>query len=165
MPLPKHHAEAGSVRLYEGYFYLTGFAGPPQGVEACNGEEEEASGACWGSQHHIRKRDQLFPTARKQAKSQRASKFGRPYGARQQVPNTWHWVRASARELIIHGRTSCCRQPATRAIRGRGDVLGCTGRACRSVSAIPTPWIRTGPNPVSHPTQPTGACLATCSGL
>ena len=46
MPLPKHHAEAGPVSLYEGYFYFAGFAGPPQGVEAGNGEEEEeANGA------------------------------------------------------------------------------------------------------------------------
>ena len=28
-----------------------------------------------------------------------------------------------------HGRTSCCRQPATRTILGKGEVHGCTGRA------------------------------------
>jgi len=81
--LPKHHAEAGRVSLYEGYFYFTGFAGPSQGVEAGSGaEEEEGSGACWGTQHHIGKQDQSFPTTRGQAKSQRASKLGRLDGAR-----------------------------------------------------------------------------------
>jgi len=69
--LPKHHAEAGRVSLYEGYLYFTGFAGPSQRVEAGNGaEEEEASGAFWKMQHHIRKRDQSFSTTRGQAKSQ-----------------------------------------------------------------------------------------------
>jgi hypothetical protein len=59
--LPKHQAETGRVSLYEGYFYFTGFAGPSQEVEAGNGaEEEEASGACWETQHHIRKRHQSF---------------------------------------------------------------------------------------------------------
>jgi len=77
VPLPKYHAEAGRVNLYEGYFYFAGFSGPPQGVEAGNGEkEEEASGACWETQHHIRKRDQSFPTACGQVKNQRASKLG-----------------------------------------------------------------------------------------
>jgi len=48
VPLPKHHDEAGRVSLYEGHLYFAGFAGPPQGVEANNGEEEEeASGVCW----------------------------------------------------------------------------------------------------------------------
>ena len=32
-----------------------------------------------------------------------------------------------------HGRTSCCRQPATRTIRGRGNVRGYIGRARRPV--------------------------------
>jgi len=36
-------------------------------------EEEKASGACREMSHTIRKRDQCFPTARGQAKSQRAS--------------------------------------------------------------------------------------------
>jgi hypothetical protein len=34
-----------------------------------------------------------------------------------------------------HGRTSCCRQPATRVPRGRGDVRGCSGRVHRPASA------------------------------
>ena len=63
--LLKHHAEAGRVSLYKGYFYFTGFAGPSQGAAAGNdAEDEEASGACWERQHHIRKLDQSFPTAR-----------------------------------------------------------------------------------------------------
>jgi hypothetical protein len=63
--MPNHHTEAGRVSLYEGYFYFTGFAGPSQGVEGGNGAgEEEANGACWETQHHIRKQDQSFPTAR-----------------------------------------------------------------------------------------------------
>ena len=41
----------------------------------------------------------------------------------------------SAHELISHGRRSCCRQPATRTIHGRGDVRGCTRRARHLVSA------------------------------
>jgi len=41
--LPKHHAQAGRVSLYEGYFYFTGFAGPSQGFEEGNGAEEEKS--------------------------------------------------------------------------------------------------------------------------
>ena len=135
MLLPKHHAETGRVSLYKGYFYFTGFAGPSQGVEAGNGaEEEEGNGACWEKQHNIRKRDQSFPTARRQAKSQRASKFGRLDGARQQAPSTWRSVRASTRDLNSHGRKSC-RQPATWTIRGRGNVRGCIGQARRPVSA------------------------------
>jgi len=134
--LPKHHAEAGRVSLYEGYFYFTGFASPSQGVETGNGaEEEEASGACWETQHHIRKRDQSFPTASGQAKSQRARNLGRPYGDCQQAPSTWRWVRASARELNSHGRTICCWQPANRTFRGKGNIRGCIGRARRPVSA------------------------------
>ena len=90
VPLPKHHAEAGRVSLYEGFLYFIVFAGPSQGVEASNGADvEEASGACWKTQHHIRKRDQRFPTARGQAKNQRGSKIGRLDGARQQAPSTW----------------------------------------------------------------------------
>jgi len=27
------------------------------------------------------------------------------------------------------------------------------------------PWIRTRPNPLSHPGQPIGSCLSTCPGL
>ena len=48
MPLPKRHYEAGRVRVYEGYFYFTCFAGPSQGFEDGNGseEEEEANGPC-----------------------------------------------------------------------------------------------------------------------
>ena len=111
MLLPKHHAEAGRVSLYEGYFHCTGFAGTSLGVEAGNGAEEEASGACWETQRHIRKGDQSFPTTRGQTQSQRASKLGRLYGARQQTPSFWRLVLASARELKSHGRTSCCRQP------------------------------------------------------
>jgi hypothetical protein len=75
--LPKQHAEAGRVSLYEGYFYFTGFAEPSKGVEIVNGaEEEEASGACWETQYHIRKPEQSFQITRGQAKSQRASKLG-----------------------------------------------------------------------------------------
>jgi len=58
--LLKHHAETGRVSLYEGYFYFTRFAGPSQGVEVGNGAEKEASGACWETQHHNRKRDQSY---------------------------------------------------------------------------------------------------------
>ena len=29
----------------------------------------------------------------------------------------------------------------------------------------PQPWVQTCPNPLSHPRQPIGACLTTCSGL
>ena len=32
-------------------------------------------------------------------------------------------------------------------------------------SSSPQPWILTFPNPLSHPKQPIGACLATCPGL
>ena len=136
MLLPKHHAEAGRVSLYEDYFYYAGFAGRCQGVEAGNDAEgEEASGACWETQHHIRKRYQSFPTARGLAESQRASKLGRLYGARQHAPSTWRWVHASARELNSHGRTSYIRQPATRTIQGRGNLRGSIGRARRPVSA------------------------------
>jgi hypothetical protein len=49
--------------------------------------------------------------------------------------STWGWVRACGREFICHGRISCCRQRATRIIRGRGNVRGCTGQARRAVSA------------------------------
>jgi hypothetical protein len=66
--LPNNHAEAGRVSLYEGYFYFTGFADHSQGVQADNGAEEEASGARWETQHHIRERDQIFPTTRGQTK-------------------------------------------------------------------------------------------------
>jgi len=61
--------------------------------------------------------------------------FGRLTRARQYAPSTEGWVRASTREIISYGRTSCCRQPATRTIRGRGDIRCCTGRARRHVSA------------------------------
>jgi len=98
-------------------------------------EEEEASGACRETQHHIRKRDQSFPTTRGQAKSQRASKLGRLDGAPQQAPRTWRWIRASARDLNSHMRRSFCWQPATRTIRGRSNVRGCIGRARRPISA------------------------------
>jgi len=55
--LPTQHAEAGRVSLYEGYFYFTAGAGPPQGVEVGHvPEEEEASGVCKEPQRHIRKR-------------------------------------------------------------------------------------------------------------
>jgi len=110
--LPKHLSKAGRVGLYEGYCYLTGFAGPSRRFEVSNGaKEEEASGAWLEMQHHIPMRDQSCPTARGQAKSPRGSKFWPLDGARQQVPSTWRWVRASARDLNIHRRTSCCRQP------------------------------------------------------
>jgi len=89
MLLPKHHAELGRVSLYESHFYFTGFAGPSQGGEAGNGADEEASGASWETQHHIRKRDQNFPTPRGQAKNQRPSKLGTLDEARQQAPSTW----------------------------------------------------------------------------
>ena len=135
MLLLKHHAAAGRVSLYEGYFYFTGFASPSQGVEAGNDAEEEvASVACWETQD-IRNRDQSFPTPRGQAKSQRASKLGRLYGDHQQAPSTWRWVRASARELNNHGRTNSCRQPATRTNRGGVNVRGRIGRARCTVSA------------------------------
>jgi len=78
---------------------------------------------------HYKKQNQSFPTARGQAKSQRARKLGRLDGARQQAPNTCRWARATARELNSHGRTSCCRQQATRTIRGRCNVRGCISRA------------------------------------
>jgi len=63
----------------------------------------------------------------------------------QQAPSTWHWARASARDLNIHGRTGCCRQPATRSIRGSGDVRGCIGRARRPIA----------PSQPSRPLKPT----------
>ena len=136
MPLPKRHAEVGRVIDYYGYFYFSDVAGPFERPEAGHGaEQEEASGARWETQHHIRKRDYSFPTARGQAKSQRASKLGRLHGTRQQAPSTWRWVRASARQLISHGRMSYSRQPATWTFRGRGNVQGCTGRSRRPVSA------------------------------
>ena len=47
--LPKHHAEAGRVSLYDGYFYFTGFAGSSRGTAAGSDMEEEASGAARGS--------------------------------------------------------------------------------------------------------------------
>jgi len=54
------------------------------------------------------------------------------------------------------GRTRCCRQPATRAIRGRDEVHDCTGRARRPVSGrwdaqAHRTWIRIHPNRVYHP--------------
>ena len=133
--LPKHHAEAGRVSLYEGYFCFTGFASPSQGAKAGHGLEKEASSACRETQHHIGKRVQSFLTAHGQAKSQRASKLGRLDGDRQQVPSTWRWVLASARDLNSHRRTSCLQQPVTRAIRGRGNVHGCIGRVRCPISA------------------------------
>jgi hypothetical protein len=57
------------------------------------------------------------------------------FRARKQAPSSQRWVRASARDPFSHGRTSCCRQPATRSARGRGDVRGSFGRARRPVSA------------------------------
>jgi len=66
-------------------------------------------------------------------------------------------------------RTSCCRQPATRAARGRGDARGCIGWSRRPVSAK---WVAQAHSHVfepvgtrSHRRQPIGACLATCLGL
>jgi len=60
------------------------------------------------------------------------------YVARQQAPSTWRWVPASARDFISHGRTKCCRQPETRAIRGRGDV---GGSAVQSRCPASAKWI------------------------
>ena len=86
MLLPKHHAEGGRVSLYEGYFYFTGFASPSQGVEFSNGaEEEEASGACWEMQH-IRKQDQSFPTAHRQAKAKELASSGDSMGPANRCP-------------------------------------------------------------------------------
>ena len=68
-----------------------------------------------------------------------------------------------------HGRTSCCRQPATRAIRGGATYTrycpGPSPRLSKVGRSNPQPWFRTRPNPVSEPRQPIGACLATCPGL
>ena len=170
MPLPKRHAEAGQVSLCEGYFYFTGFTGPSQGVEAVHGaEEEEASGACWEAYHHIRKWDQSFPTARGQVQSQRASMLRRLDGAFQQAPNTWGFLRFCPR---INQSWAKKLLPAA----GNPDHPG-EGRRTRLYSpgpssrlsqvgrSSPQTWIRTCPNPMSHPRQPTGACLATCPGL
>jgi len=64
VPLPKRHAVAGRVSIYENYFYLLGFTRLSQGFETGHGaEEEETSGACWEAQHDNRKRDQSFPKA------------------------------------------------------------------------------------------------------
>ena len=89
MPLPKRHAEAGRVSLYEGYSQISDVAGPFEGFEAGHGaEEEEASGACRETQHHIGKQGQTFPTARGQALNQRGSKLGRLDAACRQAPST-----------------------------------------------------------------------------
>jgi len=141
--LPKHHAGEGRVSLYEGYFYFTGFVGTSQGVEAHNGaEEEEASGACWETQHHIWKRDQSFPTnsrAREKptSKHARAIRWSPPTGAQHLALG-----RASAHDLNSHGRTSCCRQRATRTIRG--------GATYAAVLAGPV-----APSQLSGPLKPT----------
>jgi len=66
--LPKHHAEAGRVSLYYGYFYFTAVADPPQGVKVGHvPEEEKSSGARREPKHHIGKRGQSLPTVREQA--------------------------------------------------------------------------------------------------
>ena len=99
--LPKHYAEAGRTSLYEGYFYFIGSAGPSQGAARGDSEEEEEfNDACREKQHHIRKRDESFPTASGQAKGQRASNLARLHRARQQAPKTGRCTLASARNLI-----------------------------------------------------------------
>jgi hypothetical protein len=132
-------------------------------------EEDKARGACWETQHHIRKRGQTFATNRRQAKSQRGSKLGRLDGARQQAPSTWRWVRASSRELISHGRTICFRQlttgPSGKGKRKRLYWPGPSPRLSQVGPSGPQLRIRTHPNPVSQWRQPIGECLATCLGL
>ena len=167
MPLPKNNAEAGRVRLYCGHFYFTAFTCTSQGAEAGNGaEEKEANGACWETQHHIRKRNQSFPTPRGQAKSQRASKLRRLDGVRQQAPSTWRWDRDCARDLNSHGRTSCCRQSANWTTRGWAMcatvLAGPVAQSQTSGTLKPTTMDSDPSEKVSQWRQPVGACLATC---
>ena len=132
MLLLKHHAEAGRVSLYEGYFYFTGFASPSQGVEAKNGmEEEEVSSACWKMQHHIRKRDQSFPATR--GHDLASSGNSMEPANRRPAPGTGS-VPLPATSAVT-GEQAGCRQPATRTIPGRGNIRACIGRAHRPISA------------------------------
>jgi len=67
-----------------------------------------------------------------------------------------------------HGRTSCCRQPATHDPRG-GEVRGCHGRVRhpfqRSECVKPTAMRSDKSDPDVSSREPIGTCLATCPGL
>jgi hypothetical protein len=71
-----------------------------------------------------------------QAQSQRGGQLGRLFGPRHQAPSARRWVRATASEpRESHGRTSRLPRPATRVPRGRYDLRGCSGSACRPAPA------------------------------
>ena len=59
----------------------------------------------------------------------RATQWNPPTGAQHPVLGL-----GLCRDFISYGRTSCFRQPAIQATRGRGDVRGCIRRASRTVS-------------------------------
>jgi hypothetical protein len=90
------------------------------------GSRSTASGGRGG-----RSRPTNIQSARGQAQSQQAWNFGLIVWACQQAPSTWR----GARNLYSQGRIRCCRQPATRAPRVKGNVRGYFGRACHPVSA------------------------------
>jgi hypothetical protein len=102
-------SEAGRVGFYQGYFFITRFAGNPNGAKFGSRvkKDEEVSGVCWEPKHFTRRRSTILQAARRQSLSQLTHKLGRIDEGRQQAPSTWHWVRNSARVLFSHVRRTC----------------------------------------------------------
>jgi len=170
LPMPKRHVEAGRVSLFKGYFYFTDVAGLSQGAEAGYGpKEEEASGAYWEAEHHFWKRHQSLSTARGQTQSQPASMLGRVDGARQQAPSTWRFVRASARELISHGRQAVVGSRQPRPSGGGATyaaVLAGPVAPSRPSGTLKPTAMDSDPSESSVSSRKqTGTCLATFPGL
>ena len=90
--------------------------------------------------------------------------LGRVNGARQQAPSIWSWVRTSARKFISHGRTSSCRQPATRTIQGRGDVCSCKGwarRPSQPIGLLKPTAVDSDPSESGVPSETTNRCMSS----
>ena len=166
MLLPKHHAEEGRVRIYEGYFYLQ--------VSPALLKELRLAMA--------RRTKQVAPAGRRSTTSVSVAR------ASQQLAG-----KRKANEVASSGDSM---EPAKRRpVSGAGSMplpanSTITGEQAAAVSrqpgqsgggatfwpgpsphlsqvgrSSPQPWIRTHPNPMSQWRQPTGAYLATCAGM